>query len=182
VTDWSSDGRLIFFNYQQLVGDDDLDVWVLDMQTSEARAYLSGKFAQGAARLSPDRKWLAFESNESGKSEIYVQGFPEADGRWMVSNDGGARGARRPTWGDDGRELFYVRGNSVMAIPVTPGEGFAFGTPRTLFGVILKSGIAANLAVTDKGQRILTNELPPADPSMSGARLIQNWSTALAAR
>ena len=125
-------------------------------------------------------KWLAFTSDESGKSEVYVQGFPEADGRWMVSNDGGVRGAYTPVWGDDGRELFYKRGNSVMAIPVLPGEGFAHGTPRTLFDVILKSGTGASLVVTDKGQRILCNELPPADPSKSGARLIQNWSTALA--
>jgi len=165
LTDWSSDGQLIFFNYQQVVGDDDLDVWALDMQTSEARPYLSGKFAQAAARLSPDGKWLAFESNESGKSEIYVQRFPEADGRWMVSNDGGVRGAHGPVWGDDGRELFYGRGRSVLAIPVTPGAGFAFGTPRTLFGVNLRSGQGAGLVVTDEGQRILTNELPPRGPA-----------------
>ena len=178
LTDWSSDGRLIFFDYQQLVGDDDLDVWVLDLQTLEAKPYLAGKFAQGEARLSPDGRFLAYSSNESGTNEIYVQGFPEADGRWMVSNDGGARGAYTPVWGDDGRELFYKRGNSVLSIPVTPGVGFAFGTPRTLFGLISKSGTGSRLVVSDQGQRILCNELPPADPSMSGARLIQNWSTA----
>ena len=182
LTDWSSDGRLIFFDYQELVGDNDLDIWVLDMQTLEAKAYLSGKFTQGEARLSPDGRWVAYSSSESGKSEIYVQGFPKADGRWMVSNDEGARGAYTPVWGDDGRELFYRRGNSVLAIPVTPGVGFAFGTPRTLFGLISKSGAGSALVITDKGQHILCNELPPADPSKSGARLIQNWSTALATR
>ena len=159
-----------------------MDVWTLDMETSEVKAYLSGKFSQAAARLSADRKWLAFESNESGKSEIYVQRFPEADGRWMVSNDGGARGAHSPVWGDDGRELFYGRGTSVLAIPVTAGAGFAFGTPRTLFAVNLKSGQGAGLVVTDEGQRILTNELPQADPGKSGARLIQNWSVGVGGR
>jgi Tol biopolymer transport system component len=182
LTDWSSDGRLILFDYQHLAGENDLDVWGLDMETLEAKAYVSGKFAQNEARLSPDGRWIAYSSNESGKDEIYVQGFPEADGRWMVSNDGGARGAYTPVWGDDGRELFYRRGNSVLAIPVTPGVGFAFGTPRTLFGLMSKSGAGSALVITDKGQRILCNELPPADPSKSGARLIQNWSTALATR
>jgi hypothetical protein len=117
-----------------------------------------------------------------GYRELTTQGFPEADGRWMVSNDGGTRGAWDPVWDDDGRELFYRRGNSVMSVSVTPGAGFAFGTPRALFGVIVKSGAGGGFAVTDKGQRILSNELPPADPSKSGARLIQNWSTALAER
>ena len=70
----------------------------------------------------------------------------------------------------------------VLAIPVTPGDKFAFGTPRILFAVNFKSGQGAGFLVTDKGQRILTNELPQADPSQSGARLIQNWSTALAVR
>lgn len=167
---------------QQLVGDDDLDVWVLDMQTLEAKPYISGKFAQGGARLSPDGRWLAYSSNESGTNEIYVQRFPEADGRWMVSNDGEARGAYRPMWGDDGRELFYTTGSSVLAIPVTPGADFPYDTPRTLFGVLVKSGVGSGFVVTDKGQRILCNELPTTDSSKSGIRLIQNWSTALATR
>ena len=138
------------FDYQQLVGDNDLDIWVLDMQTLEAKAYLSGKFSRAEARLSPDGKWIAFVSDESGKSEIYVQGFPEADGRWMVSNDGGARGAYAPVWGDDGRELFYKRGNSVLAIPVTPGADSPLAHRRPSFGLIVKSG--AGSSARDHGQ------------------------------
>jgi len=182
LTDWSSDGRQVFFSYQELVGDNDLDIWVLDMQTLEAKPLVAGKFTQDGARLSPDRKWLAFRSNESGKTEIYVQRFPVPDGRWMVSNDDGASEADQPVWSDDGRELFYQRGNSVFAIPATQTAGFAFGTPRALFRVNVKSGVGATLLVADHGRRILCNELPPADPSMAGARLIQNWSTMLAAR
>jgi Tol biopolymer transport system component len=182
LSDWSSDGRLILFDYQHLTGDDDLDVWALDMETLEAKAYVSGRFAQSHARLSPDGRWVTYQSNESGKSEIYVQGFPEADGRWMVSNDGGARGAFSPTWSDDGSELFYKRGNSVMAIPVTASAGFVFGTPQALFNLISKSGGGSTLVIKDRGQRILCNEIPPADLSKSGAQLIQHWSTALTAR
>ncbi len=175
VTDWSRDGRMIFFHYLQF-GDDSSDVWTLDMQTSQATPLLTGKFDQDTARLSPDGKWLAFISNESGKREVYVQTFPEADGRWMVSSDGGARGAARPVWRDDGRELYYERGSSVLAVSVTPGAGFSFGTPQNLFSVNIKSSQGAGIVVTDNGQRILINELPPVDPTNAGARLIQNWS------
>jgi Tol biopolymer transport system component len=182
LTDWSGDGRLILFDYVEVTGENALDVWALDIETLEAKAYLSGKFDQSEARLSPDGRWVAYSSDESGKDEIYVQGFPKADGRWMVSSDRGVRGAYTPVWSDDGRQLFYERGTSVMAIPVTPGEVLTFGTPRALFGLITKSGAGHALVVTDKGQRILCNELPPVDPNKSGARLIQNWSAALATR
>jgi Tol biopolymer transport system component len=175
VTDWSRDGRMIFFDYLQH-GDNSSDVWTLDMQTSEATPLLTGRFDQDTARLSPDGKWLAFTSNESGKSEVYVQTFPEAGGRWMVSSDGGARAATRPVWRDDGRELYYERGSSVLAVSVTPGAGFSFGTPQNLLRVNIRVGQGAGIAVTDNGQRILINELPPVDPANAGARLILNWS------
>ncbi len=179
LTDWSGDGRLVLFDYQNLTGEDDLDVWTLDLETLEAKAHIPGRFAQSHARLSPDGRWVAYQSNETGQSEIYVQGFPKADGRWMVSNDGGSRSASSVVWGDDGRELFYRRGNAVMALPVTLSAGFAFGTPEKIFNLITKSGGGSSLVITNQGQRILCNELPPADPARSGARLIQNWSTTL---
>jgi Tol biopolymer transport system component len=181
LTDWSSDGRLIFFTYLEL-GDDGWDVWTLDMETSQAEPLLSGDFDQEMARLSPDGKWLAFVSDESGRSEVYVQDFPGADGRWMVSSDGGARGAYGPVWREDGRELYYYRGGSVLGVAVTPGAGFSFGTPQTLFGVTFKSGQGAGMAVTENGQRLLVNELPPVDPAKSGARMIQSWSAGLTGR
>jgi Tol biopolymer transport system component len=140
---WSSDGRLILFDYQQLVGDDDLDIWVLDMQTLEAKAYLSGKFSQGEGRLSPDGRWIAYTSNESGKSEIYVQGFPEADGRWMVSNDGGARGAYTPAWGDDGRGL-WSRGH---------GQGTTHPLQRTSAGRFEQLGGPTDAELVDGARR-----------------------------
>ena len=135
---------------------------------------------QQMARVSPDGKWLAYVSDESGDAEAYVQAYPEPGGRWMVSSDGGVRGAYRPVWRGDGRELYYQRWRSLMVVPVTPGGGLPFGTPQALFGMNNKSGQGAGYVVDDRGHRILLNERPPADPTMSGARLIQNWSAALA--
>jgi dipeptidyl aminopeptidase/acylaminoacyl peptidase len=182
LTDWSSDGNWIFFDSQQLIGDNDLDIWILDMRTSEARPHVSGRFVQRGACLSADGKWLAFQSNESGRSEIYVQRFPEGDERQLVSNDGGSQGAYQAVWSDDGSELFYQRNSMVMAVPVKQGPGFSVGSPKTLFGVTVKSGPSAGIVITNSGQRVLLNELPPADPSKSGARLIQNWSKSLQAQ
>jgi Tol biopolymer transport system component len=178
LTDWSSDGRLIFFNRLNL-GDDGNDIWIIDMQTSEAAPLLTGRFNQTGASLSPDGRWLAFVSDESGKPEVYVQSFPEAKGRWMVSSDAGPRPAERPRWRRDGRELYYLRGGAVVAVPVAGDATFSFGTPTTLFSVSVTSA-SADYAIAEDGQRILTNELPPTGPGKVGARLIQNWTAALA--
>ena len=64
----------------------------------------------------------------------------------------------------------------MLAVSVTLGSGFSFGTPQYLFGVNIRAGQGAGIMVTDNGQRILINELPPVDPTNAGARLIQNWS------
>jgi Tol biopolymer transport system component len=179
LTDWSTDGRYIFFSTTNRE-DNSIDLWAFDTESSQASPVATGPFDQQGASLSPDRKWLAFVSDESGPGEVYVQRFPEADGRWMVSSDGGARGAFQPTWSDDGRELLYYRDGTVLAVPVTPGTEFSFGKPQVLFPVTVKSGQGNVMLVTDRGQRILTNELPPVDPGKSGARLIQNWLEGLA--
>jgi len=96
----------------------------------------------------------------------------------MVSNDKGPSPASRPAWRSDSRELYYLRGSAVVAVPVTGDATFSFGTPRTLFSVSVTTA-SADYAVSEDGQRILTNELPPADRSKVGARLIQNWTAAL---
>ena len=176
LTDWSRDGRLIFF-HQQNPSNGDSEIWALDTQKSEAMSLLSGNWFQDAS-LSPDGRWLAFASYESGKSEVYVQAFPEAAGRWMVSSDAGPSPATRPTWRGDGRELYYLRGGAVVAVPVTGDATFSFGRPETLFSISVTAA-SGNYSVSEDGQRILTNELPPTDQSKIGARLIQNWMSAL---
>lgn len=177
LTDWSLDGRLVFFDWTNPV-DHDNDIWTLDMRTSEAMPLLSGAGEQMHATLSPDGRWLAFVSDESGRREVYVQPYPEAQGRWMVSSDAGTRSAERPRWRSDGRELFYLRGAAVVAVPVTADATFSFGTPKMLFSVNVTTS-TADYQIGEGGQQILTNELPPADPSRVGATLIQNWTAAL---
>jgi len=174
LTDWSRDGRSIFFNRLNPQGS---EVWTLDVQKPEAAPLLTGGWFEDA-RLSPDGKWLAFTSGESGKAEIYVQSFPAAGGRSIVSSDAAPGNAAFPTWRPDGRELFYLRGSEIFAVPVTADASFSFGTPKVLFRVSVTVN-SPDYSVSADGQRILTNELPPADQSKIGARLIQNWPRVL---
>jgi len=178
LTDWSNDGHLIFFDRLD-PRDANWDIWTLDLQTLDAGPLLSGSQDQKGAYLSPDGKWLAFSSDESGRPEIYVQSFPGDAGRWMVSSDAEPSPASQPAWRDDGRELYYLRGGAVVAIPVIGDTHVSFGSPRSLFRMSIITS-SKDYAVSRDGQRILTNELPPADRSKVGATLIQNWTAALA--
>jgi serine/threonine-protein kinase len=89
------------------------------------------KFNEYNAEISPDGRWLAYDSNESGRREIYVRPFPAVDsGRWQISSEGGTR----PLWSRTGRELFFLNAsNRMVAVPVPAGPGFIYGKPQVLF-------------------------------------------------
>jgi hypothetical protein len=78
--------------------------------------------------LSPNGKWLAYYSDESGRSEVYVTAFPGPGGKWQVSNGGGAF----PSWSLDGKQLYYVIGEKLMAVAIQNVETFEFGAPTAL--------------------------------------------------
>ena len=93
---------------------------------------LNESYMEIQPQLSPDGRWLAYSSNESGQMEVYVRPFPEVNsGRWQVSTDGG----NSPLWSPDGREIFYLIGNTegVMAVEVETEPTFKPGKPRLLF-------------------------------------------------
>ena len=177
LSNWSRDGRHVFFNYLE-PNENGWDTWALDMENFQAEAVLAGPSDQVEASLSPDGKYLAFSSDESGQTQVYVQSYPAAAGRWMVSGDKIAGRANHPLWRGDGQELFYVRGSALVAVPVATDNGFTFGTPRYLFSLNLNSTNAAYDPRQD-GQQILTNEMPTTDRDQIGARLIQNWTALL---
>ena len=128
---WSPDGQTVVF-YQrspETVG----DVGVLSMDGERATALLlSEEFEQQYPEISPDGRWLAYTSNESGQIEIYVRPFPNVDaGKWQISRDGG----NYPLWAPDGRELFYRRlaNRAVMVVPIDTEPTFSPGNPDVLF-------------------------------------------------
>jgi eukaryotic-like serine/threonine-protein kinase len=133
-SDWSPDGRYIMFESSSL--DTASDLWVLPT-TPEGRAgqpevYLNSEFAERDGRFSPDMRWVAYVSNETGREEAYVQSFPIGLQKSQISTNGGGK----PVWKPDGRELYYVSTDGfMMAVPVTVGPNFAAGSPRKLFAV-----------------------------------------------
>ena len=107
------------------------DVWALPFGGDrKPRAVVKTPFAEAVPpRLSPDGRWLAYTSNESGRSEVLVQSFPEPGGRTQISTSGGTE----PVWSRDGRELFYLNGDAMMAVEIRTSPTFSAGTPRLLF-------------------------------------------------
>jgi dipeptidyl aminopeptidase/acylaminoacyl peptidase len=174
LSDWSSDGRVILFS-SLAAGARSWDIWMLDTETFEATLILDGPYSESGGQLSPDGRWLAFDSDASGRDEIYVQAFPKPSGRWMVSTDGG----RVPTWSADGRELFYRDVDVIMSVQVTGDSTLSFSTPERVLASEGKGSTAPEYALTPDGQRILTNERLPVDPKNMGASLIQNWTALL---
>ena len=129
-----------------------------------------------AGQISPDSRWMAYASNESGTDEIYIQSFPGPGGKWQVSSGGGAA----PRWRGDGRELFYFSPvNKLMAVSVSAGTSLVAGTPTPLFECRLKgSGQQVSYDASADGQRFLINR-SISDEISPPMTLVENWVTAL---
>ena len=108
---------------------------------------LKTPFDEAEAQFSPDGRWLAYQSNETGRNEIYVRPFPKIDGRWQISLSGGTR----PAWARNGRELFYINNGKMMAVSVTLEPSFTVSAPRVLF----EGPYTDNFDVAVDGQRFL---------------------------
>ena len=180
-SDWSPDGRFILFT--RAPDPSSVDIFALPVEQKLVQPILQTPFAESAARLSPDGRWMAYISNESGQNEVYVRPFTvAADGKasvgakWRVSTTGGVV----PRWRRDGRELFYrSAAGDFMAVDVdAAGETIQTTLPRRLFPAI--PGVHA-WDVTADGQRFLiSNPLrstaaPVADP----ITVVLNWKSAL---
>jgi len=148
---WSRDGQLLaFFEINPTTG---YDIWVLRLSDRKAQPFLRTPFNESVPRFSPDGRWLAYISDESGRYEIYVQPYPGPGGKWQISTEGGTE----PAWNPNGRELFYRSGDKMMAVDITTQPGFAAGKPRMLFErpYAPTPGTNSNYDVSPDGQRFL---------------------------
>jgi serine/threonine protein kinase len=144
-------------------------LWVLPLDvpsTAERKAepFLDTRFTRGNLQFSPDGRWVAYESNETGRDEIYVVPYPGPGGKSQVSTDGGAQ----PRWNRNGRELFFRNGAKMVAVDVETGAAFRAGTPLTLFETV-----SSDYDVTPDGRRFLM--LKPAIAETSELHVILNW-------
>ncbi len=123
---WSTDGRFLAFTQTNL--STGRDIWVLPIG-DEPVPFLETPSAERTPRFSPDGRWIAYQSDESGSNEIYVRPFPGPVGKWKISADGGTE----PVWSPDGKEVFYRRGRDLMVVEVETGDTLSVGRPRPLF-------------------------------------------------
>lgn len=153
------------------------DVWVLPLDGSgKAYPLLASQFGESLAHFSPDGRWIAYTSTESGRPEVYVQNFPPTGGKWQVSTGGGAQ----PHWRRDGNELFYIASDrKLMAVSVKLGASFELGTPLPLFQTRVSSYTSPNrYDVSPDGQRFLVNSSVQ-EQSSAPMIVILNWAAGL---
>jgi Tol biopolymer transport system component len=124
---WSPDGQLLAFTERDPATGK--DIWVLRLSDRTLQPFLRTPSNESAPRFSPDGRWLAYVSDESGRYEIYVRPYPGPEGKRQISTEGGTE----PLWNRNGQELFYRGGNKMMAVQITTQPNFAFGSPRALF-------------------------------------------------
>jgi serine/threonine-protein kinase len=170
---WSPDGKWLAF--AELHPDTRWDIWLLDLEGGRRATPLLGtEFRESNPMISPDGRWLAYASNESGRSEVYVQPFPDLGRKWLISTEGG----EEPLWARDGRELFYRDGDKVMAVTVETEPIFAAERPSMVFaeasrGVFFGSG-SPNYDITQDGRRLLMLQAEPQSPATE-IHIVLNW-------
>jgi Tol biopolymer transport system component len=176
--DWSPDGRFILYQaFSPKVGN---DLWVLPLFGDQKPApFVQTEFNEIQGRFSPDGRWVAYASNESGTYQVYVQSFPSPGGKTQVSINGGAQ----PTWRRDGKELFFLApGRKLMAVEVNgAGSTFLPGVPKALFEAHVSAifpGGSTYYAVTGDGQRFLVNTLV-GESAPAPFTVVMNWIAAL---
>ena len=129
-TDWSRNGSLLYTVTNSKTKN---DVWVLPMEgEKKPRPFLVTDFDESAARFSPDGRFVAYLSNESGNDEVYVRSFPDGGGKWQVSKGGGDK----PVWSRDGKQLFYNSSARLFAVDVTTAPAFQSGEPRVVYSML----------------------------------------------
>jgi Tol biopolymer transport system component len=145
---WSPDGKSILFD--KYSPETKQDLWILPLEGDrQPLAYLKGPFNERQGRFSPDGRWVAYTSDESGnKSEVFLQSFPASAVKILISTNGGSN----PQWRGDGKELFYITSDNKLASVEIKPNGAGAGVPKPLFDLEL---LTTQYAVSADGQRFL---------------------------
>jgi Tol biopolymer transport system component len=152
---WSLDDQQILCTRQTPSGD---YLELMPVAGGEPTRFLTSKGSETNGQISPDGKWVAYASDESGNWEIYVTSFPSAAGKWQVSRGGGSE----PRWSGDAREIFYIGASGMlMAVSVNSANAFVTGTPAPLFQIYGRAPISStdvfSYDVAKDGKRFLVN-------------------------
>src|SRR5215471_7841647 len=171
---WSPDGKLIAF--ERLGASGRWEIWMLPMEEEhKPYPYLQGQFQELHPAFSPDGKWLAYTSTESGRREVYVQRFPGPGEKAQVSTDGGAYA----TWSRDGRRLIYESSDTLWAVDVTSSPTFRVGKAHVLYqGQTWNEAAGPNYALSPDGKRFVVVERSK-DSAETNINVVLNWNEEL---
>ena len=138
-----------------------------------SRPLLGTEFRESRPAISPDGRWMAYQSDESRRFEIYVRSFPKVeDAKWPISSDGGMS----PVWGPNGRELFYRSlDDAMMVVTIQIEPSFSAGSPRVLFTGRYHTDVFRNYDISPDGQRFLMIKAEQAEETRTELIIVQNW-------
>jgi Tol biopolymer transport system component len=174
---WSAEGVLAYYEIAETT---ERDIWVVDVDSDRIpRPFVATPANELAPVFSPDGRYLAYVSNETGQNEVYVRPFPPPGPVTPISIGGGAE----PAWREDGREIFYRQGETLMSVPLRYSPRFEAGEPATAIGESLLPGSGGNASydVAANGNRFLMLR-PPAETSLEQLSLVLNWTALLRGR
>jgi serine/threonine-protein kinase len=157
------------------------DLWTLDLEGErKVEAIMASSFRESGGTVSPDGRWLAYGSDESGRYEIYIKAFRSAGGKLQVSTEGGTS----PLWNRNGSELFYRNGIKMMSASIITQPLLAAESPKVLFEVRFTAGssAASEFDVSPDGRRFLMIRTSEKQQSLTQIQLVLNWTEELKQR
>jgi eukaryotic-like serine/threonine-protein kinase len=171
VCDWSRDGKTLLICPQRPITGEDVEVIHLDGDRKPVPVIHSPS-SEDAARFSPNGRWVAYESDESGRFEVYVTSYPAATAKWQVSTTGGSR----PSWSPDGRQLYYLAGDRVVAATVHDGVSFSAGAAQSVEAL---GDHIVDFTVAQSGRIVAVREIDPGKPPLT---IVRNWEQLLSGK
>ena len=154
------------------------DLWIVRLDgVHPAQIFLQTPFNEQSAVFSPDGRWLAYSSDESGTMQVYAVRYPDGGGRIQISTDGGSE----PVWAAGGRELFYRNGDRMLAVAIAGHPVLAVGKAQLLFTTIFVHSNSPSYAVTRDGQHFLMVRENETEPSRQ-LNVVVNWFAELKRR
>ena len=173
--DWSPDGKYLLYRVDDL--ENGWDLWYLkrkeDGSGFDPVPFLQTSFNEHSAKFSAQGRFVTYVSDQSGQEQVYVRSFPEGDGPWQVSTQGG----EQPRWSRDGKELFYVEGDTLMAVEVSTSPSFTTAATTRLFQHSdLRATAEYRYDVSADGQRfVLVETVESEEAKPPSIHVVQNW-------
>ncbi len=168
---WTRDGKYLILNMATLRNSSDIHLLPL-ADPKQTVPFLATQFDEYISSVSPDGKWLAYSSNETGVYQIYVRKFPDGGGKWQISTDEGLE----PRWAPDGKTLYYISGGRLMAVAIDVAASFTNGTPRALISGIrlLPVDSGQSYDITPDGKWLVTTQSGVGSESLTTIQVILN--------